>query len=119
MATSWSHGLTRPTRSFACSVVHVGRPYLVSFPGSPGNETTPHLRVVCVHSDNKSDATHTHTHTHTHTRTHYRAMEFIHTFIGEVANGEQSLDVAAGKILLRPHQTSLSKGGGKLVCFLM
>ena len=32
----------------------------------------------------------------------YRAMEFIHTFIGEVANGEQSLDVAAGKSFLRP-----------------
>lgn len=36
------------------------------------------------------------------TRTHfwYRAMEFIHAFIGEVASGEQSLDVAAGKIFL-------------------
>ena len=27
-------------------------------------------------------------------------MEFIHAFIGEVASGEQSLDVAAGKIFL-------------------
>ena len=32
--------------------------------------------------------------THTH-----RAMEFIQVFLSEVANGETSLDVAAGKVI--------------------
>ena len=50
------------------------------------------------------------THTHTHTN---RAMEFIYQFIGEIANGEQALDIAAGKAYsksLRRHHNWMVRG---------
>ena len=43
----------------------------------------------------------------------YRAMEFVCHFIGEVAGGEQSLDVAAGKaysLSLRRHHNWIVRG---------